>query len=82
MGEIADYYVERFLDDRPHFGDEDDQPREVQCKKCGKTGLHWEGEEGVWVLCEKGHSVHRCSEKKIHKETANDFDNLDGEQND
>lgn len=77
MGEISDWYIERMAGG-PYFGDEDDdQPREVRCNRCGKGGLHWEGEEGAWVLCEKGHSVHRCSEKKSHEETANDFGNLD-----
>lgn len=79
MGDMADFFAER---NGGYYGDDedDDQPREVRCNRCGKGGLHWEGEEGAWVLCEKGHSVHRCSEKRLkkrRKEIAKDFDNLD-----
>lgn len=73
MGDMADFFAER---NGGYYGD-DDQPRGVRCNRCGKDGLHWEGEEGAWVLCEKGHSVHKCAAKKLHKEIAKDFDNLE-----
>lgn len=53
------------------------EPREVSCKRCGKTGLHWVGEDGQYVLMEGRYKVHRCDQKAVDKATADDFEGLD-----
>lgn len=41
MGEIADYMIDRMLEDRTgHIEQEDDD--EVTCNRCGKDGLYWQ----------------------------------------
>lgn len=43
---------------RPSF--HDDEPREVECKFCGKGGLHWEETDTGWVLLDGKYAVHNC----------------------
>jgi len=46
----------------------------VECKYCGKGGLHWSDKDGQWVLLEGVYKVHRCDPTKTNTEIANDFD--------
>jgi len=42
---------------------------EKHCKYCGKGNLHWEDDNGKWVLTDsKTNEIHRCKEyeKKLH----------------
>lgn len=59
------------------FDDDDDQPREVSCRICGKAGLFWEDDNGQWVLISAKGLIHKCDEKALHKQTADDFEALD-----
>jgi hypothetical protein len=56
---------------------DDDEPRKVECKKCGKGGLEWEDDNGRWVLIESNGKVHKCDEKRVHAAVADDFEVLD-----
>ena len=41
--------------------DQDQEPRAVECKRCGKGGLRWEDDgDGNFVLMEGRYKVHRC----------------------
>lgn len=40
MGEIADYMIDRMLEERVRIDVEDD--REVTCSRCGKDCLYWQ----------------------------------------
>lgn len=53
---------------------ERDEPREVECKRCGKAGLHWQDEGGEWVLMEGRYKVHRCD---MQKAARDDFEALE-----
>lgn len=37
--------------------------RTVVCKNCGKRGLHWEDDNGRWVLCTAQDKIHNCKKK-------------------
>jgi hypothetical protein len=52
-----------------------DEPRKVECKKCGKGGLEWD-DDGRWILIDGRGKVHKCDEKVLHKQTADDFEVL------
>ena len=69
---MADYQIgqEYDCDERRYMR------RSVECKHCGKAGLHWSEDEssGEFVLMEGVYKVHRCDEKKLHAQTLNDFD--------
>lgn len=47
------------------------EPRTVACKRCGKDGLHWQDEDGEWVLMDGRYKVHHCNPKDV-KATALD----------
>lgn len=36
------------------------EPRSITCKRCGKTDLRWQDEDGEWVLMEGRFKVHKC----------------------
>lgn len=38
---------------------------DVTCKRCGKTGLRWQDEDGEWILMEGRYKVHRCDPKDL-----------------
>lgn len=49
----SEYYYD------PDPSDFDEEPREVTCKFCGKTGLRWhEGQQ--WALVTKRGAIHDC----------------------
>jgi ssDNA-binding Zn-finger/Zn-ribbon topoisomerase 1 len=48
-------------DDRIYAHGEDDEPYDVECNRCGKSGLHWEDDNGKWVLVDKHNEIHRCT---------------------
>ena len=55
-------------------GDWYDEPAiEVECRYCGKGGLHWEEDDGKFRLAEKSGYLHECH-RVAH---VNDFENLD-----
>jgi hypothetical protein len=38
-----------------------DSPRnQVECRYCGKGGLHWERANGRWMTHELNGNIHRC----------------------
>jgi len=51
--------------------DSDQEPHSVTCKRCGKAGLHWQDEDGEWVLMEGRYKVHHCD---MRKAAAGDFE--------
>lgn len=57
----------------PYGGQDDDQPSIVSCKRCGKDGLHWNDEDGQWVLMEGAYKVHKCN---LQKAALNDFEDV------
>lgn len=71
MGEIADYMIDRMLED--HFADEDGEPAIVECKRCGKGGLHWEEDNGNWRLANAKGLLHVCDTSSA----ADDFEVLE-----
>ena len=41
--------------------DDDDSPsRNIECKRCGKSGLHWEDDNGRWRLLTAKGAAHVC----------------------
>lgn len=53
------------------YRDECQTPREVECKRCGKGGLHWAQNGGDWLLIEGVAKIHRCAH---YQPKADDFD--------
>lgn len=52
--------------------------RTAECKFCGKAGLYWEElEPGRWRLVDENGLLHRCSQKRLDRRAANDFEDLD-----
>lgn len=37
------------------------EPADIQCNRCGATGLTWGDQEGPWRLFERDGSRHQCS---------------------
>jgi hypothetical protein len=60
------------------YGVEDDEEyaSEVECRNCGAAGLHWEEELGSYRLYDARGGLHKCSEKRLHKAVASDFEDL------
>jgi len=46
----------------------EDDPEDliVECKHCGKGGLHWESDNEKWILTAPNGLVHRCTPKADH----------------
>lgn len=64
-----------FFDDNEDFiiyGGYEEIPRTVECKRCGKDGLHWEDDNGKWRLF-KGCTPHVCDEDKVQRNLASEF---------
>ena len=67
MGEIADWLVDQMADEGwfppgdPYRGRGSYTPAPVECNRCGKSGLHWEDDNGEWVLVDKHNEIHRCT---------------------
>lgn len=71
MGEEAD----RLLDN-----DDYSEPREIECKRCGKAGLTWEKDGMGWVLVDGHSEIHRCHAARIAKLVLDDFDDISTRQ--
>lgn len=54
MGEVADDEYFQFFDS------EDEEARDVECERCGASGLHWEETDTAWRLCEENGDFHDC----------------------
>lgn len=68
MSYYRDFYEPDPFADR----DDDEQPSIVTCKRCGKSGLHWDDDgDGTWVLMETATRVHRCD---MQKAAVDDFE--------
>ncbi len=66
---MSDYDSDYEWDDRDDIEYRRGKLRPVTCKRCGKTDLRWQDEDGEWVLMEGRYKVHRCDPKDI-KATA------------
>ena len=55
------------------FEDAEDVPV-VECRHCGKGGLHWEDDNGTWKLYTVKYMLHVCKTEDAQKGVANDFD--------
>lgn len=53
--------------------DDDREPRSTACKRCGKTGLRWQEEDGEWVLMEGRYRVHHCDPKDVRATALDGF---------
>lgn len=62
--------MSELFDDWIYARSDGGEPREAECNRCGKGGLHWEDDNGKWVLVDKHNEIHRCAVK------ANDFEGL------
>lgn len=51
----------------------DEQPSVVECKRCGKGGLHWEEDDGQWQLYEGTYKLHKCN---MQKAALDDFEDV------
>ena len=81
MGDMADFYTNQMMDDEgwsPFGSSYGSGPRTkiVECKRCGKSGLEWEDDNGRWVLLEKSGAKHVCDVSKVQQNIANDFEDL------
>lgn len=64
-----DYFDPCAQDDRPSTN--------VECRNCGKAGLHWEETDtGKWALYNENYERHKCDPKRLAKNVANDFEEL------
>lgn len=55
--------------------EEEDTPA-AECKRCGKSGLTWHLDGERWVLLETSGKVHKCDEKRLHRQATDDFEVL------
>ena len=55
----------------PYSDDESEQHSIVECERCGKSGLHWENDDGQWNLYEGPYHLHECN---MVKAAADDFE--------
>jgi hypothetical protein len=62
------------------YDSEDELQQLVECKRCGKGGLHWEEDGGQWRLCTAKYEVHVCDEKRLHAQAVDDFEDLSNGQ--
>lgn len=53
MSYFSDFYEPDPFCDGP-------EDREVECKFCGKSELHWEETDTGWVLLDGKYAVHNC----------------------
>lgn len=62
----------RFFDEYDPIQEDDyaPQPSIVECKRCGKSGLHWEETDEGWRLYDVRDRKHVCSNKRF----ADDFE--------
>lgn len=68
MSLFRDFYEPSPFDDL----DEDQPSIVITCKRCGKSGLHWDDDgDGNWVLMETTTRVHRCN---MQKAALDDFE--------
>lgn len=60
-----------------YFDEYDYEPRSrpTTCKFCGKTGLHWENDDGQWQLYETQYKLHNCPKNTVaqHSEGFEDL---------
>jgi hypothetical protein len=58
-------------------GSDESLRQDIECKQCGKGGLHWEEEfDGSYRLYTAKDMLHKCDEKRLHKAVADDFEVL------
>lgn len=79
MGEIADWYIDRMLDDgyAPYR-----EGHEITCQFCGKRGLEWGNDGRKWYLINASGYAHKCDKQKILAKTGLDgFEVIDTESN-
>lgn len=78
MGDIADYLVDRAMDDGYSLFRR--APSPITCTDCGKRNLFWRaqptGGAPHWTLFE-GKKRHRCDQPRVSTKEADCFDNLD-----
>lgn len=60
----------------PFGGYSGDEYDTAECKRCGKSGLTWYHNGDRWVLLETSGKVHKCDEKRLHRQAADDFEVL------
>ena len=54
----------------PYGGD-----RDVECKRCGKAGLHWDDDgDGNWLLLTSHDEIHKCDEARVRRAMASEFE--------
>lgn len=57
---IEDYF------DPYTYPDDEENPTEKYCKYCGKGNLHWEDDNGKWILIDSSSgAIHKCKSKPI-----------------
>ena len=59
-----------FYEPSPDYEDEDSH-RPKECKRCGKGGLHWEEDNGRYVLVSRSGEIHKCPTA-----SADDFEDV------
>ena len=77
MGEMTDFYIDQMMDaygDSPYGGGYGEP--NVECKNCGKAGLHWEEDDGRWVLCNPNGRTHVCDPDRLKRAVIDDFEVL------
>lgn len=68
-------YYTAFREFSPFDDRQEDQG--ATCKRCGKGGLHWTDDgDGRYVLMETEYRIHKCDERLVHAQTADDFEAL------
>lgn len=72
MGEIADYMIDQMIERSDITFRSYSQPSTVECKRCGKGGLHWEDDNGKWRLVNAKGLLHVCDTSSA----ADDFEVL------
>ena len=55
----------------------DSERRSSECRYCGKGGLHWEDDDGAWILCKSNGEIHKCDPARVKKASGCDFEDLD-----
>lgn len=73
MGEIADWHIDRMLDEGSgQYRNTYSQPREITCQRCGKRDLEWGHDGRKWYLIDSRGFAHKCDRKQILAKTGLD----------
>lgn len=52
----------------------DDEYPSAECKRCGEGGLHWEEDDGRFILVTQNGGIHKCDQNRADRRAMGDFE--------